>query len=399
MKLFCTNCKKQYEDDSFRVACTKCNEPLEVEHIKTGNIQYDNLFSQSPLQRYQAFFPWVDGSRAVSLGEGFTPLVNADVLAERLGLKELWLKNETVNPTWSFKDRGTITGILHAVKLGYKRIGTVSTGNMAASVAAYGAKMGMETFVFVHESLPDEKLNPIAMYGPHVIKVQGDYERLYTETLKISAEQDIYFVNSDVPFRVEGYKALSFEICEQLEFNPPDYVVVPTGSGGNLRGILKGFEEFQTAGLIQAVPQMIVAQASGSAPIVEAYEQGHETVKRVESPCTMAGAIANPLPPSGNQVLRKLRDAKGLFSSVSENAIVKSQEDLAKAGFFVQPASAATLAVVKNLCNAGILGKNDRVSCILTGSGLKYTKAFKAHDLKHHTCKLDEINNKIREIG
>ncbi|WP_432664365.1 threonine synthase [Wukongibacter baidiensis] len=395
VKLFCTKCNKEFSADKVHILCDVCNEALEVETIKRGKICDGNALEQSIMERYREFYPFLPIDKDTSLGEGFTPLVESKKLAEELGVRKLYFKNETQNPTWSFKDRGTLTGVLHAIKLGYKKIGTVSTGNMAVSVAAYGSKANLETFIFVKKTMASEKLNPVAIYGPHLIKVDGDYGNLYFESLKIGKENDIYFINSDVPFRVEGYKTLAYEICEQLNFEIPDYVVVPTSAGGNIRGIEKGFEEFKNSGYIDKVPKMICAQASGCSPIDRAYHNDEENISRFENPNTIAHAIENPFPPSGNQVLRKLRQKDGVFISVSDEEIVKAQDILAREGIFAQPASAVPLAAVKKLKEENKLNGDEKIACVVTGSGLKYTAAFEKHDLKSKECKLEELGNFI----
>lgn len=395
-RLFCSNCKKEFSSKKLDIICDSCGQALEVETI-SGKINDENPLGQTILQRYAQFYPYIDENDSISLGEGFTPLVESKKLAEEIGIGSLYFKNETQNPTWSFKDRGTLVGVLHAKDLGYKRIGTVSTGNMAVSVAAYGAKAGLETFVLVKKGMAEEKMNPIAIYGPHLIKVDGEYGKMYFESLKIGLQNEIYFINSDVPFRVEGYKTLAYEICEQLDFEVPDYVVVPTSAGGNIRGILKGFEEFKKSGYIKKLPVMVCAQASGCSPIVKAYENGEERISRFENPETIAHAIENPFPPSGNPVLSKLGQNKGLFVSVTDEEIIRAQADLSKEGLFVQPASAVSLASVRKLKEEGKIGKNDSVSCVLTGSGLKYTAAFEKHELESCECRLDELSGHIRD--
>ncbi|WP_432409087.1 threonine synthase [Wukongibacter sp. M2B1] len=397
IKLFCTKCNKGFPADQIHIICDECNEALELESVQQGKICEGNLLEQSIMQRYKEFFPSLDIDKEVSLGEGFTPLVESKRLADKLGVKKLYFKNETQNPTWSFKDRGTLTGVLHAMKLGYKKIGTVSTGNMAVSVAAYGSKANLETFIFVNRTMASEKLNPIAIYGPHLIKVEGDYGNLYFESLRIGKENDIYFINSDVPFRVEGYKTLAYEICEQLNFEIPDYVVVPTSAGGNIRGIEKGFEEFKNSGYINKAPKMICAQASGCSPIDRAYHNNEENISRFENPKTIAHAIENPFPPSGNQVLRKLREKGGVFVSVSDAEIVTAQAMLAREGIFAQPASAVPLAAIKKLREENKLSGDEKIACVVTGSGLKYTAAFEKHNLKAGDCKLEELGSFIAE--
>jgi threonine synthase len=360
-----------------------------------GSINRGNALAQSVLSRYKAFFPFETLDPKVSLGEGMTPLVSSSALAARAGISRMFLKNESQNPTWSFKDRGTVAGVQHALKLGIRRIGTVSTGNMAPSVAAYGSRAGLETFVLVNDSIPKEKLSPIGIYGAHLIKVAGDYGRLYHESLRIGQEQDIYFINSDAPMRVEGSKTIAFEICEQLAFDMPDFVVVPTSAGGNLRGIAKGFREFLRAGLIHRLPRMVAAQAGGCSPIVKAFEGGRLEISREEAPRTIAHAIENPLPPSGNEVLRILRKEEGLAVSVTEASILEAQSTLAKEGFFVQPASAVGYAAVLKLAEAGTIKKEDRVVVILTGSGLKYTAALDRHTLEEETCALENLGDHL----
>ncbi len=399
VKLICTGCDKEFSVNELHYRCDECNEPLELEEAKDGKISKGNLLNQTILDRYVDFFPFLDINDEISLGEGFTSLVESKKLAENIGIKNIYFKNESQNPTWSFKDRGTALGVQHALKLGYRKIGTVSTGNMAPSVAAYGSKMGLDTFIFVKNNIAPEKLNPIGIYNPNLIKIDGDYGKLYYESLKIGRENDIYFINSDVPFRVEGSKTIAFEICEQLDFDMPDYVVVPTSAGGNIRGIEKGFREFKNCGLIDKIPKIIVAQASGCDPIYRAYSNGDERISRIDNPHTIAHAIENPFPPSGNQVLRMVRNNGGTVVSVADEEIIRAQAILAQGGIFGQPASAVPLASIIKLKNDGYIKESDSVVSIVTGSGLKYTAALDKHDLTSYTCKLEELSEYIREIS
>jgi len=397
--LICTKCKKVFPIDMLYPRCDICNEPLEVEKVVTGRINEGNILNQTILERYADFFSFTRIDKAISLYEGFTPLVRSLSLASELNIKNIFFKNESQNPTWSFKDRGTVAGVQHAISLGYKRIGTVSTGNMAVSVAAYGARVGLETFILVSASLPPEKLNPIAIYNPILIKVDGDYGRLYFDSLEIGKQNHIYFINSDVPFRVEGSKTIAFEICEQMNFEVPDYVVVPTSSGGNIRGILKGFEEFKLCGLINNVPKMICAQASGCSPIYDAYSSNAEIISRVENPHTLAHAIENPYPPSGNEVLRKLKEHRGTFVTVTDKETLQAQKQLAKIGIFGQPSAAVPLAAVKKLRKQRFLDEKDTVVCIVTGGGLKDTVVLGHHKLRIINSRLENLNESIeREL-
>jgi len=403
--LICTQCGKQYPPDrpagrqaAVHPRCDDCNEPLEVEIPTSGNIVPGEPLQQTILERYASFFPFEKIDRDLSLGEGFTPLVKAEHLAGQMGMQHLYFKNESTNPTWSFKDRGTITALQHALSLGYAAIGTVSTGNMAVSVAAYGVRAGLKTYILVGANMPPEKLNPILIHDPILIRVDGDYGNLYFESLAIGRKRAIYFMNSDVPFRVEGSKTIAFEICEQLNFQAPDYVVVPTSAGGNLRGIFKGFREFKNAGLIAGIPRIVCAQAAGCAPIYNAWNKGSEQIERIDNPQTMAHAIENPYPPSGNAVLRLLRENNGQAAAVSEEEIIDAQRELASEGIFGQPASAVPLAAVKQLRQNRTLTGNETVVCIVSGSGLKYTAALGKQTLSSFFCNISDLDGKIAEL-
>jgi len=322
VSLVCTGCGEQVDDEK-ALRCPGCDGPLELPEV-VGSRPGPWVPGETLIERYKDFFPFANGRADLSLGEGFTPLVKLDGIGKRLGLSVLWGKNEGANPTWSFKDRGTLAGVIHALESGYSRIGTVSTGNMAASVAAYGAKAGLETVILVGRGLPREKLGPIAMYGARLIKVDGDYGRLYYESLRLAKDRNIAFINSDAPFRVAGSRTIAYEICEQLNFTVPDWVLIPVSAGGNFRGIARGFREFFLSGLIDKVPRLMAVQADGCSPVVRAFEEGSPKVDRFDSPHTVAHAIENPFPPSGNEVLRLVRENGWSCRAVSEDSILEA---------------------------------------------------------------------------
>ena len=394
-QLICTQCGKRYPLDEPKLRCDACREPLEAfyEALRPELEDHGHI-----LRKFRIFYPFGEVSEAMSLGEGGTPLIPSSVLGRRWGMDGLYFKDETQNPTWSFKDRGTFCGIQHAISLGYERIGTVSTGNMAASVASYGARAGLGTFILVSAGLPAEKLKPIAVYGPHLIRVEGDYHELYDGSLRVGGRYGIYFINSDAPFRVEGSKTIAFEICEQMHFHVPDYVIIPVSSGGNFRGILKGFEEFKSVGLIDGIPKLIAVQAEGCAPIAEAFEGKTKKVMRVRNPKTIARAIENPHPPSGNQVLRKLWENGGLALTVSDEEILEAQGLMAKEGIFGQPAACAPLAAAKKLMSDAYLKPRDRVVLIITGAGLKVPSGLDHLDFPVISTSIDGLMGTIGKV-
>jgi threonine synthase len=389
MELICTSCKKAHPFDEPLQKCG-CGEPLEVNTIE-GSVKR----GRTVWDRFKEFFPFfgIDLMRKYSLGEGDTPVVEVPEISDSLKNKVL-LKNETLNPTWSFKDRGTLIGVIRAINLGFSKIGTVSTGNMAASVSAYGARANLETTVLVKTDIPEEKIYPILIYGSRLIEVSAPFGEIYRKSLEVGVRKGVYFINSDEPFRIEGYKTIGFEIAEYFDYHiDADYIVVPTGAGGLLRGIYKSLKELKESGLIDRIPRFISVQAEGCAPIVTAFEEDRKVIP-VQNPKTIAGAIADPYPPSGNEVLRIIRD-NGLAISVTDEEILESQEFLARYGIFVQPASAVTIACIRKLSNSGIRGK--KFLSVLTGSGLKVIstaeKIVKKRKIEIPKTHLDKLEN------
>ena len=376
MKLRCPICGRTYEEPVQRC---ECGEPVEFEPFKG-----EPYIGRTVWERFWEFWP-VEPALELSLGEGDTPIVKSKI-GRNFGIK-LYLKNETVNPTWSFKDRGTFLAMSYALKAGYKTVGTVSTGNMAASVSAYASRFGLNAKILVSESANEEKLKAVSVYGAEVIRVLGDYGRLYFESLKLGERLGIYFINSDNPFRIEGYKGIAFEIAEEIT---PDYVLIPTSSGGLFRGIAKGFIELRESGLIDELPTLVAVQAEGCSPICRAFRDGKTIIERFEKPDTIAKAIANPYPPSGNAVLKLLREFNWLCVTVSDREIIEAQRKLAEEGLFVQPASATGVAALGKLD----LPEGAKTVSILTGSGLKVLSSSSPG--KAEDCPLEKLEGCLR---
>ncbi|MBS3781940.1 MAG: pyridoxal-phosphate dependent enzyme, partial [Candidatus Thermoplasmatota archaeon] len=259
-------------------------------------------------------------------------------------------------------------------------------GNMAASVSAYGARNDMETIVLIPSDISDKKIEQISTYGPVLIKVTGDYGDLYYKSLEVGKDE-IYFTNSNSPFRVEGYKTIAFEIYEE---KMPDYVIIPTSSGGLFRGLTKGFVELKRSGIIDYIPTFVSVQAEGCSPICEAHGSGEEQIERWSEPDTVASAISNPLPPGGNGVLKKLEKHGGICESVLDKDIIDAQNDIAREGIFCQPSSAVGIAALKNLRQKERIEKGADVVSIITGSGLKGEMVFDKEQTISH-CDLEDL--------
>ena len=400
LNLECVGCGRDYPASTVNTRCDRCDEPLEVrfsldsvprewfQHQRTG------FFAR----RYAPFYPYLDPNPSLSLGEGRTFLLRSVFTAEGLGLKALFFKNETQNPTWTFKDRGTACSVQNAFALGYRRFGTLSSGNMGASVAAYGSRAGMDTFIMLKDNVPREKIDALTIYGARAFKVHGDYRELYTRLLEIGNQHRIYFSLSDDPLRVEGYKSLAFELFEQTGGQLPDFLVVPLGSGGLCRGILKGFEELRDSGIASHIPAFIGVQADGNSPTVDAFEKGADRIERFENSSTLDHVLENPFPPSGNQVLRKLRANNGLLLKVNNADILEAMEVLAQEGIFAQPASATALAGLMQAVNKKFIPAGSRVVVVVTGSGLKYPPVLKVFNFSPVSIELDQLPQVIEAV-
>jgi threonine synthase len=394
--LECIFCQKIYPLDLFFPFCPECKEPLLISYPS----QKRNFFlRREGLERYLDFLPLKEINHNLILGEGNTPLLRLNRIEKKLKLSFVLAKNETTNPTHSFKDRGSAIAIQKSVSLGMDRIGTVSTGNMAVSTAAYGARAGLKTYVLLKEDISQEKLLSTALYDPVLVTVQGDYGHLFRQSYLLGQKFKIYFVNSVDPFRIEGYKVTGLEIYLQMKRQAPQYIFVPMSSGGHLIGLMRAFLDLKQAGFIQESPTFVGIQPKGCSPIAQAYAQRKSKFKRIAKPDTIAQAISNPDPPGGNIVLKMIRENKGIIIDVSDREILAAQKMLAEEeGLFCQPASATTLAALLKLSKNMEFESHDKIVLIITGSGLKAVRALKSLILNIHQASLsslDEILNSL----
>lgn len=350
--------------------------------------------------RFAEFMPFDATHPELSLGEGATPLVEAGQLLKSFtGLENLFLKNETVNPTWSFKDRGSIACSIMAAERGESITATISTGNMGQSMAAYGARAGLRVLVFLPDFAPREKMLAMAVHGATVIKVGGsDYTDMKTRVLGLSSRLGLRIVSGNGPIRVEGYKIEAFELFEQLAGEVPDFIVVPCSACGHVRGIFKGYRELLAAGLISRLPRMVLAQAAANSPIASAIMKGSRRVTPFRNFTTIAEALSSGNPPGGEEILAKALEFDWLAGEATEEEILESQRLYARAGFFVEPGSATTLAALRSLRISGAIKPSDRVVIVLTGSGMKDMEVARRHDMDILDCGIDELERKVASL-
>ncbi len=369
--LECRECSTPYLPQKVAI-CENCLAPLDVvyENVKIEKSELE--LREKNMWRYFELLPISSKKSIVNLGTGFTPLLKAEKISESLGVS-LYLKNDTVNPTLSFKDRPAGVAVSKAVEFGDKAVCCVSTGNLAASVAAHASKAGIEAYVITPQNIEREKFTQIAAYSAHVIAVKGTYDDANRLAALASLELGWNVVNiTSRPYYVEGSKTIAYEICEQLAWNVPDFVVVPCASGALLRSIHRGFKEFYEAGLIYSLPRLVGAQAAGCAPLVKAFYRGTTEIEPVKEPDTVAKSIAIGDPADGKYAIRSVLETDGCMEEADDREIVEAIRLLAsKEGVFAEPAGGVTVAVTKKLVELGFIEKGSSVACCITGNGIK----------------------------
>jgi threonine synthase len=374
------------DEESLEVVCPNANGGT----IGSGRYLWD---------RFADFLPFASPDPACSLGEGNTPLLPAPAaLIASTGVQRLLLKNETQNPTWSFKDRGSLTCIWMAQQMGERVTATISTGNMGHSIAAYAAHAGLRAIVFAPAFTPTEKLHAMAMHGALILRIEEpDYAIMKQRVLALADDLGLRIVSGNGPIRVEGYKLTAFEMVEQLDGDVPDWIVVPTSACGHLRGIFKGYRELHAAGIIPRLPRMIIVQATNNSPIVSAVKQGKDHLIPFADIHTIAEAITSGNPPGGDELLEKARAFGWLAEDVSEQEIIEAQRSLALSGFFVEPAAATGLPAVRKLAAAGKIHSDERVVIMLTGAGLKDINSTGQHRMDVQTITCDHLREKAQQ--
>jgi threonine synthase len=380
--LRCRECGRNYPAEA-RHVCDFCFGPLEVAYdyeAMAKVVTHESIAAGPPsIWRYADLLP-VSGNHPVDLSAGFTPLIKADRLAQELGLRELYLKDDTRNPTGSFKDRVVSVALSKARELGFKVAACASTGNLANSVGAHAARAGMASFVFIPSDLEQSKIAMTWVFNGKIVAIDGTYDDVNRICAELASDRpDWAFVNVNVrPYYSEGSRTLAFEVAEQLGWRAPDHVVVPIGSGSQLTKIHKGFHELEILGLIEDGSSVTIngAQAVGCAPVANAFASGSDQIRPVK-PNTIAKSLAIGNPADGWYALQTVRETGGSVEAVSDTEIVDAMRLLARTeGIFAETAGGVTVATLARLAVAGKFRPDETVVAYITGSGLKTIDAL-----------------------
>ncbi|RLE86711.1 MAG: threonine synthase [Thermoprotei archaeon] len=382
--LKCSRCGKIYHLDQKPITCVNNDLgrlDIYYDYEKIKEVFTKEVLSRRPfyMWRYRELMPVKEDRNIVTLGEGGTLLVKAKRLAEKLGVKNLYLKDETRNPTGSFKDRGMSVAVSMAVEFGYKTTVTASSGNAAAALAAYSAKAGLETYAFVIEEAGYGKVAQLLFYGAKVFRVKGlGKEDPTVKMMKLTYEKYGWYPSPSFgpfnPYQIEGPKTISYEIVEQLNWNTPDWVMVPVGAAALLTSVWKGFRDFKELDFISDPPHLAAIQSTGNPPFVKAWKEKANPfkIKPWPKPKTIATGLEDPYPWDHDGGLKALNETKGVAKEVSDELILKAMKMLAKyEGIFAEPSGVASLAGYMKLLEDGVIDKEDTVAVLITGHGLK----------------------------
>jgi len=383
MALKCFKCGLKFPLSPLRSDCGKCGGTLEYELglPKERKIKFSG---QLRFWRYRPLLPRVQ--RVISLGEGGTPLHKAERLAKTMSLKGLYLKDETRNPTNSFRDRAAALLTSNAIDLKYDTLICATSGNLGASLAAYCAKAGLNCHVIVPKLVDIGKLAQMLVYDA----VIEEYGEILDDSIRrakaLAKEMNWYQATAELnPFVIEAQKTISYEISEQ--FGVPDWLIVSMGSGGSIYSLWKGFKELKHLGITKSLPKMIGVQPKGSASIVKTMLEGRSEMMKTSKPLTHALAILVSEPLQGELAIKAIKDSNGLGLTVSDTEIFDAELQIAKReGMFAEPASSATIAALRKLVEMGKISKSDSVVCPITGSGLKATEVLQALTKKQKTA-------------
>jgi threonine synthase len=381
--LECSLCHNRLDAGVVANLCT-CGGPLlvryDLERIRHRWRRREVANGPPNMWRYAPLLPPANES-IVTLGEGWTPLIRTGRLGERIGADELWVKDEGLNPTASFKARGLSCAVSMCVELGIRKVAIPSAGNAASAMAAYAAAAGIEAHIFMPRDVPQANYLECMAYGAHVTLVDGligDCGRLVAERGPAEGWFDVGTLKE--PYRIEGKKTMGYEVAEQLDWELPDAIFYPTGGGVGLIGMWKAFEEMERLGWIGGRrPKMIAVQAEGCQPVVRAFEENEPFSRFYEDAHTVAAGLRVPKPLGDFLVLQAVRQSGGMAIAVSDDAMLEAGAQLAAdEGIYAAPEGAACVAALEKLLASGFLKRTDRIVLYNTGSGLKYPEAYSA---------------------
>jgi threonine synthase len=381
--LECSKCGKRFNAEKVQTVCDACGKPLfaryDLDAVGKAVTRRELVGREATMWRYWELLPVKHRSNMVSLGEGWTPLTPVRRLGEAIGLPDLWVKDEGVIPTGSFKARGLAMAVSKAKELGVKCLALPSAGNAAGSGAAYAARAGIECYVFMPVDAPKVNAVECQVVGAKVILVNG----LITDCGKLAsdgAKEMGWFLLTTLkePYRVEGKKTMGMEVAEQMDWELPDVIIYPTGGGTGIIGMWKAFDEMEHIGWIGSKrPRMVSVQSTGCAPISKAFEEGREESTFWEGANTIAAGLRVPKALGDFLILRAVRESRGSALAVSDGEIMEAIGAIARnEGLFACPEGAATLAALRRLIDDGSVDRDERVVLFNTGSGLKYTDLF-----------------------
>jgi threonine synthase len=381
-RLYCSSCHKEYEPGILYNLCV-CGKPLLVDYDlerAAASLTRESLRGRvCSLWRYLEVLPVKDAANIVTLGEGMTPLLKTERLASYLGMRHLYIKDESLNPTASFKARGMAVAVSMAKELGARKLAVPSAGNAAGALAAYARRAGLEAYIFMPNDTPAANVIECRQTGASVTLIDGlitDCGRIVAERKEAEGWFDVSTLKE--PYRIEGKKTMGYELAEQLGWELPDAILYPTGGGTGLIGMWKAFDEMEQMGWIGSHrPKMVSVQAEGCAPIVRAFHAGLGSGAEIENPQTIAAGLRVPRAVGDFIMLDILRKSGGAGVSVPDQELLRAVREIGEAeGLFAAPEGAATLPALRTLLENGQIGRDERVVLFNTGSGLKYLDAF-----------------------
>jgi threonine synthase len=381
--LECGICGEQYQARQLHNLCTKCGKPLlvryDLERVKRTLSRESLKSRRADLWRYREVLPVEQEANIVSLGEGWTPLIETPRLADKVGIKDLRVKDESQNPTQSFKARGMTAAVSMAKELGVKKLAVPSAGNAAGALAAYAARAGMEAHIFMPADTPRANVIECELTGAKVTLIDGLITDCGAEVARRKEAEGWFDVSTlKEPYRVEGKKTLGYELAEQLDWTLPDVIIYPTGGGTGLIGMWKAFDEMEALGWIGSErPRMVTVQATGCAPIVRAFEKEQRFAEEFPNAATTASGLRVPKAIGDFLIIDALRESGGTAIAVTDEELLDAAREIGAAeGIFVAPEGGACLPALRKMIANGDVTKDDRVVLFNTGAGVKYLESF-----------------------